>query len=626
VRFCKPNLLSSGFVQFSATFRHVLRAFGLLWNAARWWTAAWIVLLLVQGILPVAVVYLTRSLVNAVATTIGKGISFANFEPVLVYAGLMAAALVLTEIIQVGSEWIRTAQSEVVQDDISTLIQNKSVSVDLAFYDMAEFHDHLYRARNDASTRPLALLESTGNVLQNSVTLLAMAAVLIPYGMWVPVSLFVSTVPAFYVVLRSSLRQHQWWKDTTPERRRAQYYDLILTDSHFASEVRLFNLTSHFQSAFRSLRQRLRIERLRLMKEQFASRFGAEILALTVSGLTMIWILRQALLGFVTLGDIALFYQAFQRGQGLIRSLLGSLGQIYTNSLFLANLFEFLDLRSTVAEPAGEAVPIPVALQRGIVFRNVSFTYPGNQRVLMKNFDLTIPAGKIVAIVGSNGAGKSTLLKLLCRFYDPIEGSIELDGIDLRQLSLAELRNRITIMFQTPAYYQATARQNIELGSLAFNPDMQGVQAAARAAGADEMIRRLPQGYETLLGKWFLEGTELSAGEWQRIATARAFLRKADIIILDEPTSMMDSWSEADWFERLRLLAVGRTVIIITHRLTIAMRAHLIYVMMNGSLVEFGSHQELLELGGRYAESWHAQTHSESGNTNIVGQPVSNPN
>jgi len=499
------------------------------------------------------------------------------------------------------------------------------VSVDLAFYEMAEFHDHLYRARNDASTRPLALLESAGNVLQNSVTLLAMAAVLIPYGAWVPVGLFVSTVPALYVVLRSSLRQHRWWKDTTSERRRAQYYDVILTDSHFAPEVRLFDLSRHFQSAFRSLRHRLRIERMKLMKEQFASRLGAEILALTCSGLTMIWILRQALLGFVTLGDIALFYQAFQRGQGLIRSLLGSLGQIYTNSLFLANLFEFLDLRSSVVEPA-EAVPMPVALRSGIVFRNVSFTYSGNERVLMKNLDLTIPAGKIVAIVGANGAGKTTLLKLLCRFYDPTEGSIELDGIDLRKLSLAELRSRITIMFQTPAYYQATARQNIELGSLAFIPDTQRVQDAARSAGADEMILKLPQGYDTLLGKWFLDGTELSAGEWQRIATARAFLRKADLIILDEPTSMMDSWSEADWFERLRSLAVGRTVVIITHRLTIAMRAHLIHVMMNGSLVESGSHQELLAVGGRYAESWHAQTRSESGKATIGGQPVSNPN
>src|SRR5262249_49602823 len=242
----------------SNTLPHLVRAFGLLWSAARMWTAAWVGLLLVEGLLPIAVVYLTRLLVDALAKGIGKGISFANLEPVLVYGGLMAAVLVLTELVQVCSEWIRTAQSELIQDHISALVQNKSVSVDMAFYEMPEFHDHLYRARSDANTRPLALLESTGNVLQSSVTLVAMAAVLIPYGIWVPVGLFLSTCPAFYVVLRASLRQHQWWKDTTTDRRRAQYYDLILTDHVFAPEVRLFSLTGHFQSAFRSLRQRLR--------------------------------------------------------------------------------------------------------------------------------------------------------------------------------------------------------------------------------------------------------------------------------------------------------------------------------------------------------------------------------
>jgi ATP-binding cassette, subfamily B, bacterial len=625
VRFLKTNRLLTAFSNFSGTLPHLTRAFRLLWNAAKLWTAAWVGLLLIQGLLPVAVVYLTRLLVDALATALGRGVSFANIQPVLVYAGLMAVVLLLTELVQVCAEWIRTTQSELVQDHISALVQDKSVSVDLAFYEMPEFHDHLYRARADASSRPLALLESTGNVLQNSVTLLAMAAVLVRYGLLIPISLFLSTLPAFYVVLRSSLQQHQWWKQTTTDRRRAQYFDLILTDGLFAPEVRLFRLKSHFQLAFRAIRKRLRIERLNLLKRQFLSRLGAGIWALTISGFTLILIVRRALLGLVTLGDIALFYQAFQRGQGLIQSLLGNLGQIYTNSLFLANLFEFLDLESTVVEPV-KAVPIPPTLQSGIVFRNVSFRYPGSDRVVMKNFNLTVPAGKIVAIVGSNGAGKTTLLKLLCRFYDPTEGSVEIDGIDLREVSLAELRSRITIMFQVPVYYQTTVRQNIELGSLAYNPEMQSVQTAARLAGADELIARLPKGYDTLLGKWFTDGTELSAGEWQRLATARAFLRKAEIIILDEPTSMMDSWTEADWFERLRSLAAGRTAVIITHRLTIAMRAHLIYVMMNGSIVESGSHKELLERGGRYAYSWHTQTQSESGSATTVGQAVPNIN
>jgi ATP-binding cassette, subfamily B, bacterial len=287
------------------------------------------------------------------------------------------------------------------------------------------------------------------------------------------------------------------------------------------------------------------------------------------------------------------------------------LGQVYTNSLFLANLYEFLELKSTVVEPA-RPVALPNVLQRGISFRNVSFKYPGSTRTALDNFNLTLPAGQIVAIVGANGSGKSTLLKLMCRFYDPDQGSVEVDGIDLRTVSLAELRSRIRLSFQVPMPYQATVRENIALGSLNDNPTTENIQHAARSAGADEVIARLPQKYDTILGKWFAEGTELSAGEWQRIAISRAFLRQGDIIVLDEPTSMMDSWSEMDWFDRFRLVAGGQTAVIITHKLSIAMRAHLICVMMKGHVVECGSHEELLAMGGHYARSWHSQTQTET--------------
>jgi ATP-binding cassette, subfamily B, bacterial len=590
---------------------HLLRTLRLVWKAARGWTTAWVLLLLVQGLLPVAAVYLTRLLVNALAAAVGQGVSFANFQPVLTYGLLMGGVLVLTEVTQVCTEWVRTAQSELVQDHISALVQDKSLSVDLAFFETPEFNDHLYRARTDASTRPLALLEGSGNVLQNSITLLGIAAILTPYGPWLPVALLLSTLPAFFVVIRSNRLHHNWWKAATTRRRRAQYYEVILTDGSFAPEVRMFGLANHFQTAFRKLRAQLRKERLQLLKKQFLSGLAAEIIALIVSAATLIWIVRQALLGAVTLGDIALFYQSFQRGHGLIRSLLGNLGQVYTNSLFLANLYEFLELKSTVVEPA-RPVALPNVLQRGISFRNVSFKYPGSTRTALDNFNLTLPAGQIVAIVGANGSGKSTLLKLMCRFYDPDQGSVEVDGIDLRTVSLAELRSRIRLSFQVPMPYQATVRENIALGSLNDNPTTENIQHAARSAGADEVIARLPQKYDTILGKWFAEGTELSAGEWQRIAISRAFLRQGDIIVLDEPTSMMDSWSEMDWFDRFRLVAGGQTAVIITHKLSIAMRAHLICVMMKGHVVECGSHEELLAMGGHYARSWHSQTQTET--------------
>jgi ATP-binding cassette subfamily B protein len=232
----------------------------------------------------------------------------------------------------------------------------------------------------------------------------------------------------------------------------------------------------------------------------------------------------------------------------------------------------------------------------------------------LKNFSLFIPAGKVAAIVGTNGAGKTTLLKLLCRFFDPESGCIELDGIDIRSLKIKDLWRTITVLFQQPLNYHATVGQTVALGDLSKSPTSIEIEAAARSAGAHELIANLPQGYDTLLGKWFDGGVELSGGEWQRINTARAYVRQAPIMLLDEPTSFMDSWVEADWFERFRTLAQERTAIVITHRFTIAMRADIIYVMHDGEIVESGSHQELLTRDGLYSQSWKAQMHDGSDN------------
>jgi ATP-binding cassette subfamily B protein len=328
----------------------------------------------------------------------------------------------------------------------------------------------------------------------------------------------------------------------------------------------------------------------------------------------MFW---RALQGSATLGDLTLFYQAFQRGQGLLRTLLENVGQIYANTLFLGNLFEFLQLSSQMKDPPHPVMLQPV-LKEGIRFQQVTFRYPGSERQILRDFNLTIPAGQIVAIVGANGAGKSTLLKLLCRFYDPEAGRITLDGSNIRDISLPSLRRMMTVLFQWPVPYQATAAQNIAFGDLSALRGVTELEMAARSAGAHDVIARLPQKYDTLLGKWFSKGAELSIGEWQRLALARAFFRQAPILILDEPTSALDSWAEADWFDRFRALANGRTAIIITHRFTIARRADMIHVMDTGRIVESGEHHDLLDRGGLYAQSWGLQVQEQPPS---AGQP-----
>jgi ATP-binding cassette subfamily B protein len=575
----------------------------LVWTAAGHWTLIWAGLLLAQGVLPVAVVYLTRATVDHLVAVTGNG--GASLSPLVVTSVCLAAVLVLVEMLRSVTEWVHTAQAEQVRDYLQELIQDQASTLDLSFYESSAYYDRLHQARSDAIGRPVAMLENAGASLQHSLTLIGMAGVLLAYGWWLPVVLLLGALPALMVVFRTTIRQYEWQMHTTADRRRCHYFDWLLTSQEAAAELRLFGLSAYFRTAFRTLRQRLRTERLGLLREQSLAELAAGVVNLSIAGLVMLWMLRHAVQGLLTLGEVVLIYQAFQQGQRLVRTLLTSVRQIYSNMLFLDNLFSFLKLESRLPE-SHQPIPMPVVLQQGLRLNQVTFRYPGSPSPTLEQFSLDIPAGHTIALVGSNGAGKSTVLKLLCRFYDPEAGSVTLDGIDLRDVSSEVLRQRITVLFQHPVQYQSTAADNIALGCVHANPSQADLAAAAHAAGADTTISRLPQGYDTTLGKWF-GNAELSTGEWQRIALARAFLRQSPIVILDEPTSAMDSWAESIWLERFRQLAKGRTVVMITHRFTTAMHADRIHVMDAGRIVESGSHLDLVAQGGAYAQSWTTQ-------------------
>jgi ATP-binding cassette subfamily B protein len=386
-----------------------------------------------------------------------------------------------------------------------------------------------------------------------------------------------------------------------------------MTTGETAPELRIFGLGAQFRPAYQALRAKLLREELKIARDHGLADLGASAAALLVAAACLAWMGLRVMAGTASLGDLALFYQAFSQGQRLMRSLLASVGHAYYNVLFLGNLFAFLDLEARIVEPAR-----PRAMANGeggldIRFRSVSFRYPGSERTALADLDLAIPAGQVAAVVGTNGAGKSTLVKLICRFYDPQAGAVELGGVDVRDVALAELRGAVTVLFQDPVQYNATVAENIALDPRTALAQRASVEAAARGAGAEALIARLPKEYATLLGKWFAGGVELSVGEWQRLALARAFMRPSRVILLDEPTSAMDSWAETDWIRRLRTLASGRTALIVTHRFTTAMQADVIYVMDEGRVREFGSHEELLRLGGAYASSWRAQMRAEHG-------------
>lgn len=606
------------FRKLKAAFSLTPRALHVAWQGAPGWTLSSILLLVVQGLIPAALVVLAKYVVDAAVAAIEAAGSWADIQALLIYALLLASVMLVSQVADSIARWVQIAQAELVGDHIRALVHEKSAVTDYAYYESPEYFDELYRVLEESQSRPLGLLTTIGAFLRDAISIGAMAAVLLPYGLWLPAALVLSTAPAFWVMVRYNREYHNWWHDRTEDFRKSEYYDEVLTHSLTAAEVRVFGLRALYQPAYQAIRKLLRNERIRLEKRQVYVRLLAALFGLVVVALCMGWMTWRVIEGDGSLGDLALFYQAFSKGQALMRALLGGVGEIHEHSLFLRHLFEFIDRQPTIVRPE-VPVAMPVRLSDGIQLRDLSFAYPESDETVVERFNLFIPAGKVVAVVGENGAGKTTVFKLVARLYDPVSGSVEIDGVDIRTMDPDDLRSRMTAVFQLPVNYHATAAESIMMGDLSRSSDSDRMTKAAIAAGIHDRILRLPNGYDTQLGKWFTDGHELSGGEWQRMALARAFYRDAPILLLDEPTSRMDSWSEADWFERFRKHAKGRTALLITHRFAVARNADLIVVMKDGVIVEQGTHDELIQSDGAYSSSWARHTNVK---TDLSGHRV----
>ena len=599
------SILATKLRAFAAQLRFVPRTLRLAASAAGAWLFVWIAILAVQGLLPVALVFLTRTLIDQLSSAVSQpgAAEFAQVVPTLVALGTV---MVLTEVLRGAASYVRGVQAELLGDHIAELVHAQSTAVDQAFFDMHEFHDHLYRAQWEATHRPLALLDSLGGLLQSGITLIGLGAVLATYGLWLPVVLLASTLPAFWTVLNFSLAKHRLRGRTTSQERRARYVNWLLTNETTAAELRLFDLGGLFRGAYRDIRAGLRRESLGLARRQLLGEATASLVALLLCCATMLWMVWRVYRAEATLGDLALSYQVFNQGQRMMHALLQQVAQVYYNSLFLSDLFAFLAIKPTIVEPP-RAAPVPELSNEGIRFENVTFAYSRDRRPALAGFDMHLPAERIIALVGPNGAGKTTIVKLLCRLYDPQAGRVTFEGVDLRELSLGQLRRRVAVLFQEPVQYNATVEETIAYGDATVAADRARVEAAAKGAGAQDIIDSLPSRHDQLLGSWFQHGAQLSVGQWQRLGLARTLYRDASLVVLDEPTSAMDPWAEGEWLSRLRAATAGKTVVIITHRLTTAMHADLIHVLDQGRVVESGEHQSLLRRGGAYAAAWRQQ-------------------
>lgn len=604
----------SKFGVFIQTAQRLIPALRLVWQSSPRWTLLRLLLIIVQGFLPLISIYLVKLLVDALThkTTISNPqLVLQQSMPLLV--GVIGVALT-TLICKAFSELVNTAQTQRVSDYMRSILHAKSISIDLAYYENPRYHDTLQRAQQEATTRPNQILTRLAQAGQNGISLLAMVGLLLTLHWGIAVVLLLAAMPTVLVRLRYIRQLYHWQRTWTPVERKSTYFSWLIIGEMFAKEIRLFGLGDLFSQRFDQLRKKLYNAKLRLITQRSLSFLAAQLLAGMLVGSVYGWILHQTLYGALNLGDLVLYHQALQRGQSALKSVTSSLSGLYEDNLFLANLYEFLDLTPTIVSPASpKAMPVP--MRQGVALEGVSFSYADSSRQALHDISLSVKPGETIALVGENGSGKTTLIKLLCRLYDPTEGRITVDGVDLRDLDLAELRQQISVIFQDYAKYHLSAQDNIWLGNIHLPPSDStsgstsdsAVITAAKQSGAHDVITHLPQGYDTMLGKLFDGGEELSIGQWQKVALARAFLRQSQVIVLDEPTSAMDPKAEYEVFKTFRELIQDQAAILITHRLSTVRMADRIYVMDNGRIVESGSHDQLMDRQGTYAHLFSTQ-------------------
>ncbi|UCG44523.1 MAG: ABC transporter ATP-binding protein [candidate division WOR-3 bacterium] len=586
---------------------HLGRAIRLVWTCAPGWATVNLFLVVAQGLLPLAGLYLLKRLIDSLQAGLAAQDGAASFLPVLFWVILAAAVALLTTLARSLAELAGQAQSLVLTDRVTDVLHSQSVEVDLEYYEDSRYHDTLHRAQGNAMSRPISIVNRLVQIGQSGVSLAGVAGLLFAFNPLVASVLLFVAVPGAWVRLKYSRRMYSFEQEQTQKERRAWYYHWILTNSFFAKEVRLFDLGSLFRDRFRVLRRQLRKGRLALTRRRILFGVLAQSGAsLAVFG-TLAYIAYQTYRGTITIGSLVMYYSAFQLAVSSVGAVLKGFAGLYEDNLFLSNLYKFLDLKPRVTAPA-KPLACPARIARGIAFHDIGFAYPGDSpRRVLEAIRLTIAPGQVVALVGENGSGKTTLVKLLCRLYDPDDGRVTADGIDIRQLDPVKWRQGISVILQDYAQYYLPAWENIWLGDARSEPDRERIVEAAQRSGADPAIRRLPDGYDTQLGRWFDKGHELSIGEWQKVALARAFLRDSQLVVLDEPTSSLDPLAEAELFKRFRRAIRGRSALLISHRFSTVQIADYIYVLDKGRVREHGTHRDLLDRNGHYARLYLAQ-------------------
>lgn len=582
-----------------APLHSLRRVLPLLWESSRKWTVLSTVLMALEVVFGLAVLFLLKRLVDVVTRLLGADAVAEGIEPVLWTVALTGACTLAFLAARAMAGLAREAQGLMVADHVDRAIHANAVRADLAFYESPRYFDTLQRARQAGTQRPAQVVGNLLLLAKNSLMLAAIVVVIATINPLLLPLLLLAIVPALLVRLYFTRYQYDWQRRRTQLERRAGYLDWLMTADLHAKEIRLNQLGDYLREQYAELRGLIRRERLRINLRRTRIELAVAAIATVAFFGALAYLARETAAGRNSVGDLVLFLLIFQRAQSMGQEFVQQIARLYEDHLYIGLLFEFLDIRPVITDPP-QPLPVPVAPRQGIRLEGVGFCYPGTDTRVLSDIDLSIRPGQVVALVGANGSGKTSLIKLLCRLYDPTEGRITLDGVDIRDHALADYRQRFSVIFQDYARYAMPVRENIRFGDIRLPEDSPALERAALKSGADEFIRRLKAGYDTRLSRMFDDGAELSGGQWQKIALARAFARDSSVIILDEPSSALDPNAEFELFENFRERIDHRAALVISHRLSTIRMADYIYVLDRGRIVEAGTHEQLLRRRGLY--------------------------
>jgi ATP-binding cassette, subfamily B, bacterial len=586
----------------------------MVWRASPGLLLITLTLRVIRAVLPVAALWFGKLIIDEVVrlsalsdgpATLSGWASSGEITLLAIYVGAEFALAVLSDLLSRIGGLVDSLLSERLTMSSSIRLMEHAATLDLEDFEDAEFQDKLERARRQSSGR-MPLLNQLMGQIQDVLTVVTFAGGLVVFNPWLIVLLLVALIPAFLGEAHFNAQTYTLDFRRTPERRELDYVRQTAASVETAKEVKIFGLNAFLIDRFRVLSQSFYAANRQIAQQR--ALWGAVFTSVGTVGyyLAYVWIIGSTLTGTLTIGDLTFLAGSFRRLRTLLEGLLASFSSTAAQALYLDDLFGFFEVTPEIQSPASP-LPLPEPIRHGFVFEDVGFRYPGADRWAVRHLSFSLQAGETLALVGENGAGKTTLVKLLTRLYDPDEGRITLDGSDLRDYDLDALRGAMGVIFQDFVRYNLTAGDNIAVGRISARDDHARIERAASSSLADAVIDGLPQKYDQMIGKRFRNGVELSGGEWQKVAIARAYMRDAQVLVLDEPTAALDARSEFEVFQRFKELSAGKTAVLISHRFSSVRMADRILVLSGGRVEASGTHTELLAQKGRYAELFELQ-------------------